>query len=523
MSVAEIIRLHGRHRPASEAFLIGEEVITYGQLDADVDRVAQALTAAGIAKGDRVAALGKNSYEYVQLYFALARIGALLVPLSFWHRRRELAHALSDSEPRMLFVEPELMEPVGPALAELGFPLEVVRLVGQDGSDEEWRAFVAGGEGTELAAVEIEPEDPHMILYTSGTTGRPKGALLSHGRTVQDAHSMAIHFRLRPGDTYMEYFPSFHVGNWDHLKLFLLVGARTVLLREFDPDAVIDAIERHRPTVMLGVPTMFHALLDNPRWAETDLSCFRLVYYGGYDPSALMERVAESFGARQGGAEIAHTYGLTEGGSFVSICQGEELFEHWGSIGRPLIGVEVALLDDEMNEVEIGEPGEICVRGPRMSGYWRNPEETAKALAGDWLHTGDMAVSDAEGYMTIVDRKKDMIRTGGQNVYSKEVEDLLSQHEKVDEVAVIGLPDPVYEELVCAVIVPQAPHQPGEQLAEELTAHVREQLAGYNTPKRIEFVAELPKNAVGKTEKHRLREQLGSMFDVDRAASSAGS
>jgi fatty-acyl-CoA synthase len=514
-SLADIVRLNARHQAEREAIVFEGTPITYAELWEGVEQVAAALAAAGIGKGDRVAALARNSPQYVELYFAVAKIGAMLVPLSFWHRSPELAYVLGDAEPVLLLAEPEFLERLESAREEAGCEAPVITMIGPNGEDDEWRAFIDAGKDAPAPEVEILPEDPHMILYTSGTTGRPKGALLSHGRTVPDAFSMAMHLRLRPSDCFINYFPSFHVANWDHLKLYLLVGARVILLREFDDDAVLDAIEQHRPTVMLGVPTMFHRLLDNPRWESTDLSSYRLVYYGAYDPSGLMKEIAKAFGVAEGRAEMFHNYGLTEGGPFVTICPPEDIFDHWGSIGRPMAGVEVALLDDDENEVPQGEAGEICVKGPRMSGYWCKPEETAAALAGGWLHTGDMAVADKDGFMNIVDRKKDMIRTGGQNVYSKEIEDLLSLHDKVDEVAIVGLPDPIYEELVCAVIVVAPGVEASDALVEELTAHVRENLAGYNTPKRVEFVEELPKNAVGKTQKHKLREQLGSMLDAE--------
>jgi fatty-acyl-CoA synthase len=517
MNLADIVRLNARHRSEGEAIVFEGEPTTYAELWEGIESVAAALTAAGIGKGDRVAVLARNSPQYVMLYFALAKIGAMLVPMSFWHRSPELAYVLGDAEPALVLAEPEFLERLAPAFEEAGCKAPLVTMIGPDGEDAEWKAFVAGGEGAPAAEVEVSPADAHMILYTSGTTGRPKGALLSHGRTVPDAFSMAMHLRLRPSDTFLLHFPTFHAGNWDHLKLFLLVGCRVVLLREFDDDAVIDAVERYRPTVMNAVPAMFRRLLDNPRWPTTDLSCYRLVYYGAYDPSGLMRDVARSYGD----AELLHTYGLTEAGPFVTVCPPEDIYDHWGAIGRPLAGVEVALLDDDENEVAQGEPGEICVKGPRMNGYWRKPEETAAALAGGWLHTGDIAVADEQGFMTIVDRKKDMIRTGGQNVYSKEIEDLLTVHDKVGDVAVVGLPDPVYEELVCAVIVVAPGGEAGEELAEELTAHVRENLAGYNAPKRVEFVEALPKNAVGKTEKHKLREQLGSMFDAEPGKSAS--
>lgn len=517
MFVGDIVRLNGQQRSRDEAIVFDGRAITYGELNRRVNRTAQALAASGIGKGDRVAALGKNSVEYTELYFATAKIGAMLVPLSFWHRTGELRYTVGDSEPKMLFVEPELAGPLLPVVEEVDFPLEMISLPSQDGDRAEWEAFQRRAPSDAEPMVALAPSDIHMILYTSGTTGRPKGAMLSHGRTMLDAYSMAMALRLRHTDTFMNYFPSFHVGNWDHMKLYLLVGARVVLLRDFNADIAMELIPRHNVSVMLGVPVMFHGILNHPLIESTDLSSIRTVYYGAYDPSGIMNQTAEAFGVREGRAEMFHTYGLTEGGPFVTICPPEDLLSHWGSVGRAMPGVEIALLDDDSEPVALGEGGEICVRGPRMSGYWRKPEESALALAGGWLHTGDVAVSDPDGFLMIVDRKKDMIRSGGHNVYSKEIEDCLAAHHDVADVAVIGLPDPVYEERVCAVIVASEPVESEERLADALREHVRECLAGYNTPKDVRFVDVLPKNAVGKTQKHLLRERFGSMFDEARS------
>lgn len=517
MFVGDIVRLNGRQRSRDEAIVFGGRAVTYGELNARVNRTAHALAASGIGRGDRVAALGKNSIEYTELYFATAKLGAMLVPLSFWHRTGELRYAVEDSEPKLIFVEPELVEPLRPVIGEVDFPLEVVALPSQDGDRTEWDAFQRRARSEAEPLVTLSSEDIHMILYTSGTTGRPKGAMLSHGRTMRDAYSMAMALRLRQTDTFMNYFPSFHVGNWDHMKLYLLVGARVVLLRDFNADIAMELIPRHQVSVMLGVPVMFHGILNHPQLEPTDLSSIRTVYYGAYDPSGIMNQTADAFGVREGRADMFHTYGLTEGGPFVTICAPEDLFSHWGSVGRAMPGVEIALLDDEGRRVGVGEGGEICVRGPRMSGYWRNPEASSIALAGDWLHTGDVAVSDEDGFLTIVDRKKDMIRSGGHNVYSKEIEDCLAAHHDVADVAVIGVPDPIYEERVCAVVVASEPVASEEALADALRQHVRACLAGYNTPRDVRFVDALPKNAVGKTQKHLLRERFGSMFDEARS------
>jgi fatty-acyl-CoA synthase len=503
MLVADIIRNNARSRGASTALVVGDRRIPYAELQDLVEQTAGALAARGIGLGDRVAVLAKNSLEYVQLYFATARLGAVLVPLNFWHRAAEHAYTIGDSAPSLLFVEKGYDEVVGAARA--AHPaLPAVRIPGPDGDRDEWDAFLAGAGAVPAAAA--DEHDPHMILYTSGTTGRPKGAMLTHRRTVDDAMAMAATLRVTDRDVFMNYFPPFHVGNWDHMKPFLLMGATVILLREFDAAEVLRLLPEHRVSVVLGVPTMLHAMITHERFAGTDTSSVRLLYYGAYDPSGIMDRTADAFGAREGRIQMAHTYGLTEGGPFVTWCPPEDVFARWGSIGRAMPGVDLALLDDDGSEVAPGEPGEICVRGPRMSGYWRNEEASRAALADGWLHTGDVAVADPDGFLTIVDRKKDMIRSGGHNVWSKEVEDCLARHPGVADAAVIGLPDPVYEEQVVAVIVPVG--TPAPDLAEQLTRFVRTELAGYNTPKAVHFVAEFPRTAVGKIQKHVLRERF---------------
>jgi acyl-CoA synthetase (AMP-forming)/AMP-acid ligase II len=510
MGVGDIVRLNARQRGQNEALVLEDERLTYADLNSLVNKVAGALTARGVRVGDRVGSLSRNQVELVALYFATAKIGALLVPMSYWYRAEELQHVAADSGPVLMFHAPEYAGRLAEVPALAGVPA-----IAMDGLDRsgEWASFVATGADVE-PQVELTGQSPHMVIYTSGTTGRPKGAVLAQGRTVEGAMMMDAAHRLRETDTYLNYFPPFHSGNWDNQLMFLLLGAKVVLLRQFDAGQSIDAIQDERVTVLNALATMMDRILNAPGFATCDKSSVRLIYYAAFDPGGVMRRVAEQFGFFEGRVDMMHTYGLTEGCPFVTSCPGEFLMEKWGSIGRPIPGAEVELLDDEGTPVPDGEAGELCVRlGPHFSYYLNQPEETAQALAGGWFHTGDVARRDEDGFLWLVDRKKDMIRSGGHNVFSKQVEECLLLHEDVADAAVIGVPDPVYEESVLAVVVRRGGSaEPQDDLAARLTEHVRASLAGYNVPKHVEFVHELPRNAVGKVTKHVLRDQLAGRF-----------
>lgn len=515
-TVGDILRVNAFTLPNEPALTCADITLNYRELNSHVNRVAHALLAAGVEPNDRIAVLAKNSLPYFSLYFAAAKIGALLVPLNYWNRSAQHADVLGDVEAKMIFVEPEYTETMQSAVEHLPSRPSVILLPpwGETASPgSPWDTFLDRADSTDEPQIHVSPDAGHMIMYTSGTTGRAKGAVLSHERTVSDGFSMAAVLGIRQSDVYGNWFTPFHVSNWDQQKYFLIMGAHVVLYAQFDAGLVIEGIQRHRQTVMLTMTIMIQQVMDHPDFAAADLSSLRLMFFGAYDPSGIMMRAADTFGAHRGEIEMVHVYGITEGGSIVTACPADRVFEKWGSVGRAIPGNELRL-DDEGREVGVGEPGEILVRGPIMSGYWRREKETAEALAGGWLHTGDIGVADDEGFIRIVDRKKDMIRSGGQNVYSKEVEDCLVQHEDVRSAAVIGLPDPTHEEQVCAVVVPTGPHVDRERLPERLMVFVRQRLAGYNTPRRVIVVDELPTNTQGKTRKSVLRESYGSMFDV---------
>lgn len=514
--VGDLVRIHARNLPTEEALVCGDSRYTYRELNAEVNRVASALLAAGVMNGDRVAVLSRNSVEYYCLYFALAKIGGVLVPLNWWHRAGQHAEIIDDIEPSIFCFQPEFAATAESALQEATQsprPLLMPPTYQPAQESSDWCSFMSGATTDAEPSTTPDEDDIHLILYTSGTTGRPKGVMLSQRRTMDDAVSMAAVLGARQSDVYVTWSTPFHVGLWDHQKFFQVMGAKIVLLSHFEPGPVINAFVRERGTVLKAIPVMFDAVLNDPSFAAADLSAIRLVYYGAYDPSGVMDRVADAFGAREGRVEMVHTYGLTEGGCIVTACPADQVFSHWGSIGRPIPGVEVRLVGDDASDVAPGSPGELWMRGPMMSGYWHRPEESAAALAGGWLHTGDIAIADEDGFLRIADRKKDMIRTGGQNVYSKEVENCLTAHQSVETAAVIGLPDPVWEESVCAIVVPAAGAEPSDDLASDLIAWVRARIAGYSAPKRVIFAEALPVNALGKTLKADLRKQYGSMFE----------
>lgn len=507
MTLGDLVRLNAASIPDKLALISSGERLTYAEVNRKVNQLAHALLRAGVGFGDRVAVLGYNSTDYYCLYFATAKIGAILLPMNFWHRAEEHRYVLDNGEPALLLRQALFAEVIADAMKGLDIPVIGMPAAGEAGR-EDWAAFLDGAPDTE-PDIRPEPDWAHMILYTSGTTGKPKGAVLSQERSVLDALSMSGALSIRQNDVFANYFPPFHVGNWDHQKLFVMAGATVILVPQFDPGLVLKLIAEEKISVILTVPTMLNALLNDEAFEATDKSSLRLLYYGAYDPSGILDRAADALGAREGKVQMAHCYGMTESGTFATLCRPYEVFENWGSIGRPIPGVELVLMDDAGKRVPQGEPGEIWLRGPMMKGYWRNPDATEEMMRGGWLHTGDVGVMNERGFLWIVDRKKDMIRTGGQNVYSKEVEDCIAQHPAVADNGVIGLDDPVYEELVCAVVVLKIGHQAGSDMAADIQSFVKTRKAGYCMPKRVEFVDELPKNAVGKIQKHLLREMFG--------------
>lgn len=482
--------LHGDR----EALVQEERRLTYGELDARVTRLTNALVARGVGRMDRVATLTSNCIEFVELFFATARIGALLAPLNWRLAPAELDYQLGDCGARLLVVGEEHTS----LAARLGSPPATVRV------GPEYEALLSAASAAPPAAeTQARFGDPHLILYTAGTTGHPKGAVLTHANTFWNCLNVGEPIGLGPNDTTISLLPFFHSGG---IGLFLVptlyAGGRVAILRKFEPDPLLALVRRYAVRVIFGVPAIWLELLKRPDFDRAHLPSVEVCMSGGAPhPLAVMEAVA----AR--GFTFLQGYGLTEtapGGTLMPVADWRRKL---ATAGKPFLHVDLRIVDEEGAPRGAGEIGEVQLRGPNVfAGYWRRPEATAEAFTEDgWFRSGDLGRLDDEGFLTLVDRKKDMVISGGENVYSAEVEDALFTHAAVAEAAVVGVTDERWGEAVCAVVA----LRPGASAtAEELVAHCRTRLAKYKTPKYVVFVDALPRNAAGKVLKRQLREEV---------------
>ncbi len=515
-TVGDILTRHARARPGHEALVFEGERITYGALDQRANQAAQGLLAAGVQPGDRIAHFGQNGAAYFELLFAAARTGAVMTSLNWRLAAPELATLLRDSRPPVLVFDQAFAPLVAEALAALEERprLLLVTDAEDDGAAQGWARWRAR-QPAEAPQCRPRPADPLFLMYTSGTTGLPKGAEISHKAVVlarRFEDEMRAHdpeFPLwGPDAVQLVQAPVFHLtGNvWALIGLY--GGARLVIQRRFDPAAVLEAIARERITRMILVPAMMQALLAHPAFAETDLSSLDCIYYGGSPtPLPLLTAAVRAFGDR-----LLQVYGMTEAGGSVSYLPPRDhdpdgRNPRMRSAGIPYPWVEIEIRDAAGRPLPPGEIGEIAVRTPTvMLGYAGRPEATAEVLKDGWLLTGDAGYRDADGYLYVVDRVRDMIISGGENIYPAELEAVLQQHPAVAEVAVIGTPSARWGEEVCAVVVPAPGAAPD---SDELIAFARGKIAGYKVPRRVVFVEALPRNATGKVLRRELRRRFG--------------
>ena len=490
-TVDGVLRRSARRTPARVAVEYRDRTWTYEELDEAVSRAASVLLAEGLAPGDRVGAYGHNSDAYLIAFLACARAGLVHVPVNQNLTGDDLAYIVEQSGSSLVLADPGLAD----RLPE-GVPTAALR-----DADDSLLARLAA------APVHDGPEprtdDLVQLLYTSGTTALPKGAMMTHRALVHEYLSAITALDLSAGDRPAHSLPLYHSAQMHVFLLpYLAVGATNIVLDAPDGDEILDLVEAGRVDSLFAPPTVWIGLANRPDFTTRDLSGLRKAYYGAsVMPVPVLERLRE----RLPGLVFYNCFGQSEIGPLATVLAPDEHKGRLDSCGRTVLFVDARVVDEDGADVPDGTPGEIVYRSPQLcEGYWEKPEETAEAFRDGWFHSGDLAVRDADGYFTIVDRVKDVINSGGVLVASRQVEDVLYTHEAVAEAAVIGLPDEKWIEAVTAVVVAR-----GETTEEELIAHAREKLAPFKAPKRVLFVDELPRNASGKILKRELRDRFG--------------
>ena len=512
-TLGDIPRRTARRVPDKLALVDGEVRLTFAELDDRIDRTAAALVAAGLTRGERLAILSHNCWQYPVLLFAAARLGIVVVPINFMLGAGEIAFILEHSRAAGLVTEDVLLEQAEQAANATESPIRVRAVIGAPAEGWTDIAEWTGHDRAELPDAVIEDDEVLRLMYTSGTESRPKGAMLSSRSLMWQYVSILADGGMDGHDIEVHALPLYHCAQLDcFLVPDIYLGSTSIILSRPDPDELLATIEREGVTKLFAPPTVWIALLRSPRFDTADLSTLRKGYYGA---SAMPREVLLELQQRLPGVRLWNFYGQTEMAPMATVLQPEDQLAHAGSAGVASLNTETEVVDDQDRPVPPGTIGEIVHRSPHaMSGYLNDPERTAAAFSGGWFHSGDLGYLDEDGYLYVVDRKKDMIKTGGENVASREVEEALYTHADIAEVAVFGVPHPRWIEAVVAAVVPRA----GTDLdAEAVIAHCRDHLAGYKTPKYVVIVAELPKNPSGKLLKRQLREQFSDIATADAA------
>jgi len=494
MNIAENVERSRRFFPHKPALIFEQKTWTYRELDEQANRIANLLQALGVQKGDRVALFLPNIPAFVFAYLGIQKLGAIAVSVSAMLKSDEVKFILNDCTASVVITTAQLCEQV--PQDDLAYLQHVLIAEGETDAGQSLDELMAGA-SPEAIAAKLERNDPAAILYTSGTTGFPKGAILSHGNVVSNMHSVKHSCSMGPEDRLLLYLPLFHCfGQNFILNAGLNACATIVLQRRFDPEKVLGAIARERVTMFFGVPTVFIKLLELCP-ANYDFSSIRYHFTAA---APMSPEVVRRWRDEQGQI-IYEGYGLTETSPFTSY--NHPLKYKPGSIGMPIENVEMQVVDSNGEELPPGEIGELVIRGPNvMLGYWNRPDVNQQVLKGGWFHTGDLGRMDEDGYFYLCDRLKDMINVSGFKVYPSEVERVIAQHPAVAEVAVYGAADKVKGELVAASVRLKAN---GAATAEELQAFCRDRIANYKIPQLIQFVESLPKNATGKVLKRVLK------------------
>jgi fatty-acyl-CoA synthase len=505
-TLGDLLRRTAARRPDKTALVCGDVRWSYAEFDRVCTRCATGLRGLGIDAGDHVAILSRNSHTFAALRFALARLGAVLVPINFMLNAAEIAYILRHAGARLLAVGPDLVELGQRAAADTRVE-RLLWLPGEEAAEPPPELITFGdlcASDAPLGEAAVDGRSLAQIIYTSGTESLPKGAMLTHESIITEYVSCIVEGEIAEGDTLLHAMPLYHCAQLDvFLGPAIYVGAAGVITAKPTADNILGLIGRHRANSFFAPPSVWIALLRSPSLDAADLSTLRKGYYG----AAIMPvEVLKEIGRRLPDVRLWNFYGQTEIAPLATVLKPEDQVRKAGTAGRAVLNVETRVVDDAMVDVAVGQVGEIVHRSPQLlQGYFNDPERTAAAFDGGWFHSGDLATMDTEGYITVVDRKKDMIKSGGENVASREVEEHIFRLDAVSEVAVVGLPDPYWIEAVTAVIVVK----PGQTLAEEtVIAHCRAVMAHFKVPKRVVFVDSLPKNPSGKLLKREIRARL---------------
>ena len=472
---------------------------TYAEFFARVNRLSRGLQAGyGIGSGDRVAVLSQNCIEYVFLFFAVEQLGAILVPVNFRLAPPEIAFILADCQPKLLVLQEEYIVTAA-ALPASARPPQRLAMRAAEG-EHVMRLAEDPTVSAALVDQAVPFEAPCMILYTSGTTGRPKGAIITHAMMFWNSVNTTMRLNITSDDVTLTFAPFFHTGGWHVLTTpFFHRGAKIIFLNSFQADRIVELCDTEKVTILFGVPTMMKMMSEAPHFSSATFKSVRYAIVGG-EPMPIPQ--IELWQSR--GVPIRQGYGLTEVGPNIFSLPAEDAIRKKGSIGFPNFYVDIRIVDDAGNDVPEDRPGELLLRSPVMTpGYWNNAEATKQTIEHGWFHTGDIVRRDPEGYVYVVDRKKDMFISGAENVYPAEVEHVLYTHPAVAEVAVVGVADPQWGEVGRAFVVL---HSGQAATADALREFCRERLAKYKIPKHWTFLAELPKGHSGKILKRALKD-----------------
>ncbi|MGV9713054.1 acyl-CoA synthetase [Gordonia sp. NPDC003424] len=504
-TLGDLLRRTARRVPDKTAIINGDTELTFAEFDDAVNRCANTLADRGVTKRDRLALVSHNCWQFAVLHYATARLGVILVPVNFGLGPEEIAFILDHSGASVVVSEDSLAPTVSKAMELSGLTDAVRGWIPSSGTGAEsgWENvddWMTTGDPT-APSVLIADDDPLRLMYTSGTESRPKGVLLSSKSLITQYVSCIVDGGMAGDDIEVHSLPLFHCAQLDcFLSVDVYLGATSIILPAPDPGSILATIESHGATKLFCPPTVWISLLRHPDFDTRDLSSLRKGYYGA---SAMPVEVLREMARRLPDVSLWNFYGQTEMSPLATILLPHEQIERAGSAGRAALNVETRVVDDDDNPVPSGEVGEIVHRSPHASlGYYNDEEKTAAAFRNGWFHSGDLGVIDADGYLSVVDRKKDMIKTGGENVASREVEEAIYRLDGVAEVAVFGVPHPKWIEAVAAVVVPKE----GVTLTEvQVDEHLAEVLAGYKRPKFVVFADALPKNPSGKILKKDLR------------------